>query len=58
MTGWIIMNEEHLPKAETAKKSLIYQDGRFYFTKEVERTFYFILTISMLVSGVVYKIWI
>lgn len=52
------MTDENVQKPDTAKKSLIYQDGRFYFTKEAERTFYFILTLSMLVGGVVYKLWI
>jgi hypothetical protein len=52
------MNEQHQQKTEPAKKILLYQDGRFYFTKEAERTFYFILTLSMLAGGVVYKLWI
>lgn len=52
------MNEHHLEKIGTVKKSLCYKDGRFYFTKEAERTFYFILTLLMLVTGVVYKLWI
>jgi len=52
------MNEQHLENNRAAKKSLCYKDGRLYFTKEVERTFYFILTLSMLIGGVVHKIWI
>jgi len=53
------MNDENMQKTDAAPKSLFYySDGRFYFTKEAERTFYFILSLSMLVGGVVYKIWI
>ena len=40
------------------KKSFTYADGRFYFTKEAERSFYFILTLLMLVAGVCYKVGI
>lgn len=51
----MIMNELYRQKIGTAKKSLYYKDGRFYFTKEAERSFYFILTLIMLVVGILYK---
>jgi len=55
----MIMNDENTQKTDVAKKSLFfYADGRFYFTKEAERTFCFILSLLMLVGGVVYKLWI
>lgn len=49
------MNEQHLKNSGPAIKSLCYKDGRFYFTKEAERSFYFILTLIMLVAGILYK---
>ncbi|BBO80395.1 hypothetical protein [Desulfosarcina ovata] len=38
------------------KFGLCYQDGRVWFTREAERRFYFILTLIMLVTGILYKI--
>ena len=49
------MNELYRQKTETVKKSFCYKDGRFYFTKEAERSFYFVLTLIMLVAGILYK---
>jgi len=49
------MDKPYRQKNETAKKSVCYRDGRFYFTKEAERSFYFILTLIMLVAGIFYK---
>lgn len=52
------MNEQQLPKTGTVIKNIRYENGRLYFTAQAERTFYFILTLSMLAGGVIYKIWI
>lgn len=49
------MIEPYRQKTGTGKKSLCYKDGRFYFTKEAERSFYFVLTLIMLVAGILYK---
>ena len=40
---------------KTVKRPVWYEDGRICFTKEAERTFYFILTLIMLVVGILYK---
>jgi hypothetical protein len=37
------------------KRTVQYENGRFYFTKETERSFYFVLTLIMLVAGILYK---
>jgi hypothetical protein len=48
--------ENHDSKTgENRKRTIYYTDGRFYFTKEAERTFYFVLTLLMLVAGMLYK---
>ncbi len=52
------MKEPYRQKHETAKKRLRYKDGRLYFTKDAERSFYFVLTLIMLVAGILYKIGI
>lgn len=49
------MEQEIFKAREKRKKPMIYADGRFYFTKEAERSFYFILTLLMLVAGICYK---
>jgi len=49
--GWMIMNEQHVQESGNAKKSLCYKDGRFYFTKEAERSFYFICLSTLLKRG-------
>jgi hypothetical protein len=51
----MIMKETHQQKNSISKKKYCYRDGRFYFTKEAERSFYFILTLIMLAAGVLYK---
>jgi hypothetical protein len=38
------------------KKMLICENGKVYFSRELERTFYFVLAILLLVSGLMYKI--
>lgn len=51
------MNDEYR-NTETKKhpkRTVHYENGRFYFTKETERSFYFVLTIIMLVTGILYK---
>ncbi len=52
------MNDQSQKQGENLKKSICYKDGRFYFTKQAERSFFFVLTIIMLVVGVFYKIGI
>jgi hypothetical protein len=38
------------------KKMLIFENGKVYFSKDLERNFYFVLAILLLVSGLMYKI--
>ncbi len=38
------------------KKMLIFEDGKVYFSRDLERNFYFVLAIVLLLSGVMYKI--
>lgn len=47
--------DQNRNRHQMKKSKICYRDGRFYFTKESERTFYFILTIIMLAAGVLYK---
>ncbi len=35
---------------------IVYADGKIYFSKENERRFYFLLTIIMLLTGILYKV--
>ena len=42
-------------KAASQKKTLSYSKGVTYFNKKTERTFFFILTIIMLIWGVFAK---
>ena len=42
-------------KAVNQKKTLFYSKGVTYFSKKTERTFFFILTIIMLIWGVFAK---
>jgi hypothetical protein len=42
-------------KAVSQKKTLFYSKGVTYFSKKTERTFFFILTIIMLIWGVLAK---
>ena len=49
------MNDQLQKNSESNKKSICYRGGRFYFTKQAERSFFFVLTIIMLVAGVLYK---
>jgi hypothetical protein len=52
------MKEQDTAHQKNHKNKIYYQDGRFYFTRQAERTFYFILTMVMLVAGMLYKIGI
>lgn len=51
------MKEHQTKEADTEMKHFRYENGRFYFTARAERTFYFVLTLFMLMGGVVYKLW-
>ncbi|MBU4425552.1 MAG: hypothetical protein L6406_12090 [Desulfobacterales bacterium] len=42
-------------KAVNQKKTLFYSKGVTYFSKKAERTFFFILTIIMLIWGIFAK---
>lgn len=42
-------------KAVSQKKPLFYSKGMTYFSKKTERTFFFILTIIMMIWGVLVK---
>ena len=51
------MNDEYPESGKTRqrKRAVYYENGRFYFTRETERSFYFVLTLIMLVIGIFYK---
>jgi len=49
------MNDQYPKQDESQKNRICYRDGKFYFTRKSERTFYFILTMIMLVAGILYK---
>lgn len=49
------MKEDYPKNDKNRKPAVHYENGRFYFTKETERSFYFILTLMMLVAGILYK---
>jgi hypothetical protein len=51
------MNDDYrnTEKKQPPKRTVHYENGRFYFTKQAERSFYFILTLIMLVAGILYK---
>jgi len=38
------------------KKIILYDKGKFYYSKKTERKFYFVLTIIMLLIGILTKI--
>ena len=38
------------------KKLLILENGKVYFSRDLERNFYFVLAIVLLLAGVMYKI--
>lgn len=38
------------------KKFIYYKDGKIFFNKEKERLVYFILTLVMLFSGILFKL--
>ena len=38
------------------KPVLIHRSGRIWFSKETERRFYFVLTLLMLGTGILYKL--
>ena len=40
---------------KTVKRSVIYKDGKFYYTKEAERKVLFVLTILLLFAGLLYE---
>ena len=50
------MDENNTPTDNDAKrKRIYYKDGKFYFDKKTERTFYFALTMLVLIFGVLTK---
>lgn len=52
------MNNAGVKTKNARKKLIVYKEGKFYFTKEAERTFFFILTIIMLTAGILFKLGI
>jgi hypothetical protein len=38
------------------KKMLMIENGKIYFSKDLERKFFLVLTIALLLSGLMYKI--
>lgn len=40
---------------KSGRPPIVIQAGRLWFTKEMERRFYFVLTVIMLVAGILYK---
>jgi len=49
------MKARHHDKTNDQKSSLISINGKIYFTKELERRFYFFMTIIMLILGLLAK---
>ena len=47
------MTQKHPKENHERTKAITYENGRFYFTKELERRTYFFLTIFMLVLGII-----
>lgn len=45
-----------LAEKDRPKKLIQYKDGKIYFNREMERKFYFILTILMLLLGLLAKV--
>ena len=43
------------PDNEGKRKRFYYQDGKLYFSKKAERSFYFALTMLVLIVGVLTK---
>ncbi len=48
---------EHISEISGTEKPkpFVYENGRLYFTKQGERTVFFIMTIIMLILGILYK---
>ncbi|GAB6908222.1 hypothetical protein JCM12296A_40610 [Desulfosarcina cetonica] len=44
-----------IENSSSRKPMVCFRDGRFWFTREAERRFYFILTLLMLGFGILYK---
>jgi len=49
------MFENNQENISEERKALAYDNGKIYFSRETERKFYFVLTIIMLISGIIFK---
>ena len=49
------MNDES-HESRSGKPRIVIQAGRSWFTREMERRFYFILTVIMLTAGILFKL--
>lgn len=47
------MTQKHPGKNHEKPKAIVYENGRIYFTKEMERRAYFFMTIFMMVLGII-----
>ncbi len=47
------MTQKQPGKDQEKAKAITYENGRFYFTKELERRAYFFMTIFMMVLGII-----
>ena len=50
------MTQKHPRENQEKTKAITYENGRFYFTKELERRAYFFLTIFMMVLGIITQV--
>ena len=50
------MEKRSYNNMDKQKRSLSYEKGKFYFSKQLERKFYFGLTIIMLLLGILAKV--
>ena len=48
---------EHVSETSVTEKPkpFVYEDGKFYFTRQGERLVFFIMTIIMLIAGLLYN---
>lgn len=49
------MFESNQENISEGKKALSYDNGKIYFSRQTERKFYFVLTMIVLISGIIFK---
>ena len=47
-----------MDREKTTQKTFTYENGRLYFSKQTERSLFFVLTLGMLAGGVLAKLGI